>query len=724
VRTKSGQIIEYGNTTDSRIEAQGKTSVRTYQVNKISDTKGNYLTVTYTRDLPNGDFYPARIDYTGNTAASLVPFASVRFVPDPTPRTDVSSVYIGGSIIKTLNRFIDVQTYVGATLVRDYRLSYEYSPNGGASRLISIKECDGIGTGANCMPPHSFTWQNGTASTGLAAPVNSGGSGDFLLADINGDGLADMVYAGAPSDSPSIIVRFSNGGGGFDPAVVVGSADAQRDPYYGYWNFSPIMAADIDGDGRADVVTAGPAGSMPGAGNVRLSNGNSLAAPVNWGAPGTQFLLADINGDGLADMIYAGLSPSNYSPSIIVRFSNRSGFDPAVVVGSADAQQDPYSGYWDFSPIMAADLNGDGRADVITTGAYGSTPGVGNVRLSNGNSLAAPVNWGAREVLADMNGDGFADMVYGDTGPTGSPSMIVRFSNGVGFGPGVVVGSADAVYRIDSESGTGYWDFSPIMVGDFNGDGRPDVITRLYSGAGNVRLAQAGTPDFANVFTNSLGATTTVTYKPLTDPSVYTKDTPAAEWPMRDRLQQGPMYVVKETSASNAIDSNDYITTYFYTGAKVHMTGGGTLGFKTVAASVPTATGPTPPKITTTTTFRQVYPYQGLTASIVKTQPTGAILNRVTNFWTGTVLASPNNTGGYHRVELNKTIAESNDLNGTAFPTVTTTYSNPDAFGNVQDIVVSTPDGYSKAINNKYDNDTAHWRLGRLRRSTVTSTTP
>jgi hypothetical protein len=96
----------------------------------------------------------------------------------------------------------------------------------------------------------------------------------------------------------------------------------------------------------------------------------------------------------------------------------------------------------------------------------------------------------------------------------------------------------------------------------------------------------------------------------------------------------------------------------------------------------------------------------------------------VTNFWTDTVLANPNNTEGYHRVELNKTIEESNDLNGTAFPTVTTTYTNPDAFGNVQDIVVSTPDGYSKATHNIYTNDTVNWFLGRLTRSTVTSTTP
>jgi len=42
VGTKSGQLIEYGNTADSQILAQGKTTARTWAVNKVSDTKGNY----------------------------------------------------------------------------------------------------------------------------------------------------------------------------------------------------------------------------------------------------------------------------------------------------------------------------------------------------------------------------------------------------------------------------------------------------------------------------------------------------------------------------------------------------------------------------------------------------------------------------------------------------------------------------------------------------------
>jgi hypothetical protein len=50
VWTKSGQVMEYGNTygntSESRIEVQGKTTVRVWALNKLQDTKGNYLTVT------------------------------------------------------------------------------------------------------------------------------------------------------------------------------------------------------------------------------------------------------------------------------------------------------------------------------------------------------------------------------------------------------------------------------------------------------------------------------------------------------------------------------------------------------------------------------------------------------------------------------------------------------------------------------------------------------
>jgi hypothetical protein len=489
VWTKSGQIMEYGNTdaplNDSRIQAQGKTSVRTYAINKISDIKGNYVTFTYTEDNPNGDFFPTRIDYTGNTSA---PFASVRFSYES--RTDVIPVYVGGSVLKTQNRLINVKTYVGTNVVRDYRLAYTYAPDNGPSLLTSVKECSGDGTA--CLPLRLPDWQTGTGT-------------------------------------------------------------------------------------------------------------NNLAAPVSW---------------GLSLPLPSGPSPV---------------------------------------------------------------------------------------LLGDINGDGFADLLY-----AGGVNLYARFSNGSGFGGTVAIGTA----WYDSENTT----YAPLAVGDVNGDGRADVVAVF--GEALVQVAQTRTPDLMKAIRNSLGASTAITYKPLTDSTVYSKATDAV-WPVRDLKTD--MRVVSGTSASNGI-GGIYNTSYFYTGAKGHMTGGGFLGFKSVASTVTPEPGET---LTTTTNFRQDYPFQGLTASVEKTQSGSAIpLSKVSNSWTTTLLANPNNTGGYHRVEPDQTIEESNDLNGAPFPTVTTTYSNPDSHGNVQDILVSTPDGYSKASHNVFTNNTANWFLGRLIRSQVTSTIP
>jgi hypothetical protein len=62
VHTKSGQIMQFGNTTDSRFLAVGKTTARGWGVNKISDTKTNYLNVTYVNDTTNDENHTARID--------------------------------------------------------------------------------------------------------------------------------------------------------------------------------------------------------------------------------------------------------------------------------------------------------------------------------------------------------------------------------------------------------------------------------------------------------------------------------------------------------------------------------------------------------------------------------------------------------------------------------------------------------------------------------------
>jgi hypothetical protein len=67
VKTKSGLTMEYGNTADSRIEAikapgsiaaWPSTTVQVWAQNKVTDVRGNYLTVTYDEDVVNGAYYP------------------------------------------------------------------------------------------------------------------------------------------------------------------------------------------------------------------------------------------------------------------------------------------------------------------------------------------------------------------------------------------------------------------------------------------------------------------------------------------------------------------------------------------------------------------------------------------------------------------------------------------------------------------------------------------
>jgi hypothetical protein len=122
VWTKAGQIFEYGNTADSRVIAQGKTSARAWAIDKISDTTGNYLSFTYTVDAANGNYYPLRIDYTGNATTGTPTSASVQFQYETRP--DVVTLYMAGSMVRLNQRMTKVQTFtihcfIGARVQRE-----------------------------------------------------------------------------------------------------------------------------------------------------------------------------------------------------------------------------------------------------------------------------------------------------------------------------------------------------------------------------------------------------------------------------------------------------------------------------------------------------------------------------------------------------------------------------------------------------------------------------
>jgi hypothetical protein len=670
VWTKSGQIMEYGNTADSRIEAQGKASARVWALNKLTDTKSNYLTITYTEDNPNGDFYPNRIDYTGNASAGLSPNSSARFTYE-TRADNTSEFYVGGSVIKTLKRLLKVQSYQGETVVGEQRLVYANgaSPNN-ASRLTSITQCDGAD---NCLPATTIQWQTATGSQGFAAATGWSGiqPGTMLfIADANGDGLGDLLSYQASQGSgetitpPSVKVSFSTGSGFGSPVF---SSQLNNGVVAGF--------GDVNGDGKADIVFSD--------GMVKLSTGAGFAAPAYWYVqPGSMLFIADANGDGYGDLLAYQARTETTPPSISVSYSNGSRF-LAPSFSTQISTWDAVAGF--------GDANGDGLADIVQSD--------GLVRLSTGTGFASPQGWPVQAGSMIQLAEGSA-MSYnpGDTGGSVPPSFVVSYSNGGGFVSPITIS------QLGWSVVTGY--------GDINGDGRPDIV----QSDGVVRLATQPTPDLVTSITSGLGAITAVTYKPQTDGTVYAADT-GAVYPIQELKKQGPQQLVSSVSQSNGIGGT-IISNYFYRGGRLHLNGGGYLGFRQVE-SADAASG-----IKTITTARQDYPYQGLPSSIVTQTSGGTVLKRVTNTWADQLLTPAAGSGGkWHKSQLTQSVEESFELNGAAVTTVTTA-SQYDDWGNPTQIVVGTGDGYSKTTTNTYINNVGSWLLGRLTRSTVASTAP
>ncbi|GAU86866.1 VCBS domain-containing protein [Bosea sp. BIWAKO-01] len=257
------------------------------------------------------------------------------------------------------------------------------------------------------------------------APGAGGWNSDDLykreLADVNGDGKADIVGFGLAG----VYVSLATGSGHFAAPTF---ALASFAPGAGGWNSDDHYKrelADVNGDGKADIVGFGLAGVY-----VSLATGSGhFAAPTfelaNF-APGAggwisddlyKRELADVNGDGKADIVGFGLA------GVYVSLATGSGHFAAPTFELASFA--PGAGGWNSDDLYKrelADVNGDGKADIVGFGLAGVY-----VSLATGSGhFAAPTfalasfapgagGWNSDDLykreLADVNGDGKADIV-------------------------------------------------------------------------------------------------------------------------------------------------------------------------------------------------------------------------------------------------------------------------------------------------------------------------
>jgi len=500
VQSASGQLLEFGNSPDSKIQVTDATTAgttttkpyRSWALNKISDAVGNYLSVTYSKDAPagvfNGGYYPQTIAYGGNAALGLAASSTVTFDFDVGSRSDNLQAYQGGYPITRRGRLKSVTTNTAGADVLTYGMTYESSPGTGRSRLKTISMCK---PGGACLVPTTISYPAGATTTPLSQLAQTGIATDnqskwndytWLVMDVDGDGRNDLV--------------FFPPGAGNGAGIFISAGDGTFRTETSFTNPMPMqnnisnpgtvkIATDENGDGLPDIVFLPPIGT----GGVQyswISLGGARPSPIS-GQPinfyesvpdpaqaplpsvsAVDLTSNDFDSDGIAD-----ITGTSFNTDYLYRFDqSTAAFRPAG--GSVSDTAVTWVG-----GSISIDLDGDGQLDrfypmrtddgrvrewLLPYYNASTAPSVRYAGIDQGTDKDLRLSTGGPWLRADVNGDGLVDLIHVNTVVK---EVYVWISKG--NGDFTVVPNSSTLDNTDFTKGT--W-----QVVDYNGDGFADLI--------------------------------------------------------------------------------------------------------------------------------------------------------------------------------------------------------------------------------------------------------
>ena len=334
---------------------------------------------------------------------------------------------------------------------------YVESSGGTASELshLAVGDLNGDGQFDAVSTLSSFL---GSSDGTFGAPLAHAAGDDVCLADVNSDGIADLVSTDTADDQVSIALGAGDGSFVSPTSFATGVGPTR------------LVVADLNGDGKPDIATTNADGTV----SILLGDGagSFVAQPaVTVGASPQGIAVGDFNRDGKLDLAVANSGGSTVS---VLLGSGTGAFSTTdVTVGAAP------------EAVAVGDFNRDGKLDLVVGTASGSVSvllGDGAGGFGSPATVHSPA--GATQlVVGDFTTDGKLDVAATTAHTGGAYGVSLLSGNGAG--------SLATALNLTVPGNN----VSAIAAADFNHDGALDL---LVGGADASAPAQGALYEFVN----------------------------------------------------------------------------------------------------------------------------------------------------------------------------------------------------------------------------------
>ena len=520
VTDKFGTVYTFGTSTNTRLDDPNDSSrIFRWMLENAEDVNGNYVSYEYSKD--HGQIYPSRIRYTGHGTDSGVFDVTFTLESRSDISTSTASGFSVVSRYRTSEIQAKINDYWLYKYELDYgtgdngvtSLLTSITETGrdeisGATLSLPATTfeyhiADGSWTEDNnyTIPQYFIDASNGDLA--------------LRIIDANGDGLPDLVESHQSGPAQNVYLNNGDGTGWATstgwiiPTYFIDTSDGDLG----------VRIADVNGDGFADLVKSHQLGATK---KVYINNGDNTgwAEDANYSIP-EYFLdtsagdlgvrMADVNGDGLTDIVRG--YQSGDIKKVYLNNGDGTGWTEDAGFSLPHYFIDSSAGNLG---MRFAEVNGDGFADLIRSHQSGS---VQKVYINNGDNTgwAEDANYSVPEAfidtsngdlgvrIADMNGDGLDDIVRSVQGT----SEKVYLNNGDGTGWTEDTDYVLPAWFLDTSGGD-----QGTRLTDIDGDNAVDFVRAHQSGAVKETHPKDGPKGgLLHKITSSAGALTTVTYK-------------------------------------------------------------------------------------------------------------------------------------------------------------------------------------------------------------------